>query len=574
MGAVITGPDAGAVGSGPGNAGYITRSSAVVEAEDERLSTHNVPDDVKSDTGETWEQQRTRLRTWAEQVKQEEKARHGNRSGQPRTHYRTVLSYETKIPAAQAQQDAQEFLEESFPDAKAFSVVHQDTENTHVHIWMSARKTDGKKIHIGKGDIEQINRTWDEIYERRKYGRRLVEPDSLTKKMREAQDFKRKYAQLRDQGASEAELEQWAKENRPKRATPACPELYRERDLRHGVETVAQRAEAEQIEDRLSEDRSAVIEQVEKNLEERHGTRHDRGSEGAEREANADRQATGPGERTTSEQGGGKNSGTARGRASGESQRDRRRSEGDQKRNEHRKEESENGSIEDIDGGEEYDRREVGTGESNPPADGNSDSICASGGSSDAASSEMGGRASVDGDGGSGASSSGLGNSQGEASYDVRKHLAEGENAEAARVFGRLDREDQERLSQTLTKELRGELRKGRLKADREADGAEEAYQALSSNEQELVAGVQSIERGILPEGAAESVREAISDLGEGEQSQVREALPSSTESIFEEIKRSSEKSEERSESQDKSESEDQDRSKGSDLGHDRGMSL
>ena len=575
MGAVITGPDAGAVGSGPGNAGYITRSSAVAEDEGERLSTHNVPDDVKSGSDETWEQQRIRLRTWAEQVKQEEKARHGNRSGQPRTHYRTVLSYEGKIPAYQAQQDAQEFLEEAFPDAKAFSVVHQDTDHTHVHIWMSARKVDGKKIHIGKGDIQEINRTWDEIYQRRAYRKEEVQfGGDLVRKMREAQDFKRKYAQLRDQGASEAELEQWAKENRPKRAIPPGPQVYRERDLRHGVETVAQRAEAEQIEDRLHEDRSAVIEQVEKNLEERHGTRHDRGSEGAEREANPDRQATGPGERTTSEQSRGADSGADRERAPGRSGRDRRGSEGDQKRDEHGKEQAENGRFEDVGGQQEPEQREGGSGGPDGPADGNSDSFGSSGRSGDAANSEMGNRASVDSGGGSGSSSSDLGDSQGEGSYNVRKHLAEGENAEAARVFDRLDREDQERLSQTLTKKLKGELRKGRFKADREAGGTEEAYQALSSNEQELVAGIQASERGILPDEEAEKVREAIQSLDEGQANAVREALPSDAQSVFEKIKQSTEQSEEQSESQDKSESEDQDRSKGSDLGHDRGMSL
>jgi hypothetical protein len=180
----------------------------------------------------------------------------------------------------------------------------------------------------------------------------------------------------------------------------------------------------------------------------------------------------------------------------------------------------------------------------------------------------------VDGSGGSGASSSDLGDSESERSYRVRELLAEGENAEAARVFGRLDREDQERLSQTLTKKLQGELRRGQFKADREAGGTEEAYQALSSNEQELVAGIQAIDRGILPEEQAEKVREAISSLGEDQRSRVRESLPSGAQSVFEEIKRSSEQSEEQSESQDKSESEDQDRSKGSGLGYDQGMSL
>ena len=153
-------------------------------------------------------------------------------------------------------------------------------------------------------------------------------------------------------------------------------------------------------------------------------------------------------------------------------------------------------------------------------------------------------------------------------SYRVRQLLAEGENAEAARVFGRLDREDQERLSQTLTKNLRGELRKGRFKADREADGAEKAYQALSPNEQELVAGIQAIDRGILPEEQAERVREAISSLGEDQRSQVREALPSSAQSVFEGLK-----SEGRSEGQDSSKDESEDKDPSEEKDRDRGRS-
>jgi hypothetical protein len=167
-----------------------------------------------------------------------------------------------------------------------------------------------------------------------------------------------------------------------------------------------------------------------------------------------------------------------------------------------------------------------------------------------------------------------LGDSQGEASYDVRKHLAEGENAEAARVFERLDSEDQKRLSQALTKKLQGELRRGQFKADREASGTEEAYQALSSNEQELVAGIQASERGILPDEETEKVREAIQSLDEGQANAVREALPSDSQSVFEEANSSTDRSEEQSESQGKSESEDQDRSKGSGLGYDGGMSI
>lgn len=590
MGAVITGPDAGAVGSGPANAGYITRSSAVAEEEDERLSTHNVPEDVKADPGESWEQQRIRLRTWAEQVKQEEKARHGNRAGQPRTHYRTVLSYEREIPTAQAQADAQEFLEEAFPDAKAFSVVHQDTDHTHVHIWMSARKVDGKKVHIGKGDIQEINRAWDEIYERRKYGERLVYSDSLTKKMGEAQEFKRKYAQLKDQGASEAELERWAEENRPERATPPGPEVYRERDLRHGVEAVAQRFEAESIEDRLYEDRSSVIEQVEKNLEERHGTSHDRGSEGAEREANEDRQAPGRGERAASEQGRGENQGSARGRASREPGRDRGRSEGGQARGEQGQDGAEKGSIGGYERQGEPEQREESGREPKSPSDGDGDSRGAGGRSGDAGSSEMGDRTRVGGGGGSGSSSSGLGGSEDDVSgpehggWEQRAHfrafdlLMEGEKAEAARVYN--DNPDrQEDIRTMLDEEQWAELRDGLRKASRQDSGTDEEYKSLNAKQKSAVDEIQDAEffkgnDASKAQRQVQSAKEAMSALSKAEREELGGAIPSEAETVFQSVKSGVEQSTtDQGRDQGEDQSEDQGRDRGrSRGGYDRGM--
>ena len=276
---------AGSVGSGAANAGYITRPSAAEEGDE---LYHNAPVDVER--AETWEETRIRLRSWADQVEAEEKARHGNRAGQPRTHYRGVLSYEDKIDSAAARADAREFLEKEFPDAQAVAVVHQDTENTHVHIWMSARKLDDKKVHIDNQDLKDLHATFDEIYERR-----MQVPSRNADKIEETRQFKRRYAELKEQGASLEELEEWAEAHRPERATPPGPEVYRERDRRPAVDDLAQRAD--EIEEQEVRALSEVAERAQQHIDQR-GTyeRDERGSERAEREAGEGRASAGRGE--------------------------------------------------------------------------------------------------------------------------------------------------------------------------------------------------------------------------------------------------------------------------------------
>jgi hypothetical protein len=262
--------DAGSVGSAADNAAYITREPA----RDGGLVLHNAPEDVAEvedpQTPEGWAEQRMRFQTWAETRETEEIARHGNRKGQPRTHYRVVLSYEDKIETAEAQEDAREWLEEEFPGARAAAVVHQDTENTHVHVWMSPRLEDGSKINISPQDFRDLTAEWDRIYEQR-----MQRPGRLREKMEETRTFKRQFAELKEQGASAAELQKWAEENRPFRADPPSPEVYRQRDRRRlGVEE-AEKAES-MMETRAykrKRDRESVLKQARSDLQERQEAR-------------------------------------------------------------------------------------------------------------------------------------------------------------------------------------------------------------------------------------------------------------------------------------------------------------
>ena len=282
--------EAGSVGSAAKNASYITRESA----QDGDLVYHNAPEDVEQ--AETHEETRVRLRSWADLVEAEEKARHGNRTGQPRTHYRAVLSYEDEIGTEQARADAEEWLEEAFPEAEAVAAVHQDTDHTHVHIWMSARKMDGSKVHISNSDLKEINRSWDQVYERR-----MQKPGRIAEKMEETRQFKRRYAELREQGASPAELKEWAEAHRPERATPPGPSVYRQRDRRPAVDDLAQLDD--KIEEKEVQALSKVAERARQHINQRDHERHEGRSERAEREVGEGRAEARPGKQEASRPG-------------------------------------------------------------------------------------------------------------------------------------------------------------------------------------------------------------------------------------------------------------------------------
>lgn len=215
---------AGPVGKGPSNIAYITRESS--EGEEGTMFYQ-----VRSHVGgaETWEETRVRLQSWAERVKDEEIARHGNRRGEPRTHYRGIISYEKDVGVSNEEllEDAERFLKEEFPKSRAVATVHRDTDHLHVHIWMSARQTDESKVHIDRSDLKQMHETMDRIYEER-----TRRESRVAEKVEETWDFRQKLSELKKQGASQEELKRWAQEHRPEREAPPSPETYREREER------------------------------------------------------------------------------------------------------------------------------------------------------------------------------------------------------------------------------------------------------------------------------------------------------------------------------------------------------
>lgn len=85
---------------------------------------------------------------------------------QIRTHYRLIASWEGKEKSKKAIEAVKVYLREQFPKAKAIIAIHQDTEDTHAHVWIDARQNDGKKIHLKEDKFESLDEKWTEQYDR------------------------------------------------------------------------------------------------------------------------------------------------------------------------------------------------------------------------------------------------------------------------------------------------------------------------------------------------------------------------------------------------------------------------
>ena len=547
MGGAVIKFKAGSVGTAGENASYITRTGAVSKEEkSEALHLHNAPSDVEA--AETWEEQRTRLKAWAETRGAEERARHGNRKGKPRTHYRVMMSYEEhpldeeEVSAEAALEDAQEWLEKEFPEARAAAVVHQDTEHTHVHVWMSPRKMDGSKIDISPQDFRDLTGRWDRIYERRMKWR-----GRLREKMEETRRFKRKYAQLREQGASAAELKEWAEANRPERATPPGPEVWRKREKRLAGQLAYEEAERrverskEQREggnqDLISEARDK-IKQSHELRQQRQRQRHEGGSDRAEREAERRGQATERGEREADRGGAGEpergsEGPSIRGQESGR-ERGRDASEGRGGKRKYRGSSEPNPESRDSSGVR---------GDMDRHSDGGGGSLGAEG---RGASEVGGGGGASSGDGPSGASGP-EDRSRGAVKRRIRavarepvEERTDRQRMDVARVFDRLDRGDQQDLWRALSEDERRIIVRGGFASMRRRAGTQEAHRRLREEQKKAVRDIQWAGRagreGIEGRKARiEEAAETMIGMSEEKRDQVRGALPEEDEGAFEE---------------------------------------
>lgn len=157
--------------------------------------SQGLPEEVRR--AETFEELRENLVLYA-QLREEAE-------GKGRTHYRTLLSFETRTPGITAARMVREWLNTALPDTRAIGFIHQNTEYTHAHVWIDARQTNGRKLDLSPREYRSLDEAWNRIY-CRAFGRN--EREHLEKKERARERYQanaqhhRTFSQDRAEGES------------------------------------------------------------------------------------------------------------------------------------------------------------------------------------------------------------------------------------------------------------------------------------------------------------------------------------------------------------------------------------
>ena len=167
----------GRAGAAGDNVRYITRERAT-EGEQERVWTRNVPE--YADEGDGYEERTNNLREYARQLEEDESAKPHRGSGQTRTHYRAIYSFDREVSDQRARELVDKHLDENFPKARAIAAIHRDTDHAHVHVHIAARQTDGRKVQLRREQYRSLDERWARIYGR-EFGRE-IEREHMRKK--------------------------------------------------------------------------------------------------------------------------------------------------------------------------------------------------------------------------------------------------------------------------------------------------------------------------------------------------------------------------------------------------------
>ena len=102
---------------------------------------------------------------WAHWQEQEEIIGHRYKGhGAVRTHYQAKMSFEAPISIAQAKSLLAEWMNDAFPKTQAAAFIHTNTGHLHIHVWIAARQTDGKKINLTARAFRQLDEKWNRLY--------------------------------------------------------------------------------------------------------------------------------------------------------------------------------------------------------------------------------------------------------------------------------------------------------------------------------------------------------------------------------------------------------------------------
>src|SRR5690606_18612316 len=197
---------------------------AVVDRE-QAILLYQIPDHVRG--AADYKELRQTMIAYADTREEIEDAQHTAR-GKPRTHYRVLASFEREVPNAQAHGMVKEWLDREFPRSRGFAVVHRDTEQTHVHVWIDARQIDGKKIQLARQQHRSLDLSWNQIYSR-EMG---IDPGEHERKKEQTRAAKREAWERRQ------------KPDLPDRVRKSAPELTRNWERRElGVQAAKEWAE-------------------------------------------------------------------------------------------------------------------------------------------------------------------------------------------------------------------------------------------------------------------------------------------------------------------------------------------
>jgi hypothetical protein len=177
----------GTKGASGMHVGYITRERAVLDRE-AGLHFHNMPEQVRK--ARDYAELRGNLEAHATAREDAELAAHRSR-GEPRTHYRAMLSFERDVSTGKALGMAGEWMQREFPQGRGFAVVHRDTEHMHVHVWLDARQVNGRKVQLSERQFKNLDSAWNRIYSR-EMGR---DPHEYELKKEQTREAKRQHWQ-------------------------------------------------------------------------------------------------------------------------------------------------------------------------------------------------------------------------------------------------------------------------------------------------------------------------------------------------------------------------------------------
>jgi hypothetical protein len=90
-------------------------------------------------------------------------------TGTARNHHRMILTMPDENDPAAAAKLATEFIKKEFPNTRSIVAIHtsENAAGLHCHVWIDARKTDGKKLDLGtkyKSLDRLYSRNYDQVY--------------------------------------------------------------------------------------------------------------------------------------------------------------------------------------------------------------------------------------------------------------------------------------------------------------------------------------------------------------------------------------------------------------------------